>query len=48
MKAAGIGAIYWNRCYEPKNIERGKKIKTTLQGTGIDVFSFNSSLLNAP
>lgn len=48
VKAADIDAIYWNRCYEPKSIERDKKIKATLQGSGIDVFSFNGSLLNEP
>lgn len=43
-----INAIYWNRCYEPKNIERDKKIKATFQESGIDVFSFNGSVLNEP
>lgn len=48
VKAAGIDAIYWNRCYEPQSIERDKKIKATLQESGVNVFSFNGSLLNEP
>ncbi|USQ14853.1 deoxyribodipyrimidine photo-lyase [Legionella lytica] len=48
VKVTEIDAIYWNRCYEPKSIERDKKIKATLPGSGIDVFSFNGSLFNEP
>lgn len=43
-----LDAIYWNRCYEPKNIERDKKIKATLQKSKLNVFSFNGSLFNEP
>lgn len=43
-----IKAIYWNRCYEPLAIKRDKKIKATLQDCGMDVQSFNASLLNEP
>lgn len=43
-----LKSIYWNRCYEPKSIERDKKVKTTLQESGVEVFSFNGSLLNEP
>ncbi len=48
INAFKINAIYWNRCYEPNSIARDKKIKTTLQESKIDVFSFNGSLLNEP
>lgn len=48
VKTAGVESIYWNRCYEPKIIQRDKKIKATLQESGIDVFSFNGSLFNEP
>ena len=48
VNSAGIDGIYWNRCYEPKSIERDKKIKATVQEHGIDVSSFNGSLLNEP
>lgn len=48
INTLSIKAIYWNRCYEPNTIERDKKIKTTLQESGLDVLSFNGSLLNEP
>ncbi|WED44255.1 cryptochrome/photolyase family protein [Legionella cardiaca] len=48
VKTSGVEAIYWNRCYEPKSIERDKKIKAILQESEVDVFSFNGSLLNEP
>lgn len=48
INTINIDAIYWNRCYEPKSIERDKNIKTTLQTSGINVFSFNGSLFNEP
>ncbi|WP_454783318.1 cryptochrome/photolyase family protein [Legionella sp. WA2022007384] len=48
IKTVRVEAIYWNRCYEPKNIERDKEIKAALQKSGMDVFSFNGSLLNEP
>ncbi len=43
-----INAVYWNRCYEPLVIGRDKKIKASLQEIGMDVQSFNGSLLNEP
>jgi deoxyribodipyrimidine photo-lyase len=43
-----IQAIYWNRLYEPAHQARDTKIKVNLQNKGIDVFSFNGSLLNEP
>ncbi len=43
-----IDAIYWNRCYEPLAIERDKKIKAALPTHGIEVVSFNASLLHEP
>jgi deoxyribodipyrimidine photo-lyase len=48
VKTVGIDTIYWNRRYEPQNIVCDKKIKATLQGSGIDVCSFNGSLFNEP
>ena len=41
-------AVYWNRCYQPWVIERDIKIKKTLLDLGIDVQSFNGSLLWEP
>ncbi|PJD96043.1 MAG: deoxyribodipyrimidine photolyase [Legionella sp.] len=48
VKTLDIDAIYWNRCYEPKSIERDKQIKATLQQTRTQAFSFNGSLFNEP
>ncbi|MDI9819430.1 MULTISPECIES: deoxyribodipyrimidine photo-lyase [unclassified Legionella] len=43
-----VKAIYWNRCYEPDAIARDKLIKKELKTRGLDVTSFNGSLLNEP
>jgi deoxyribodipyrimidine photo-lyase len=43
--AAGV---YWNRCYEPFAIARDKEIKASLQDAGLEVKSFNGSLLHEP
>lgn len=43
-----IAAIYWNRRYEPAIIERDKRIKTKLREKGLEVDSFNASLLFEP
>jgi deoxyribodipyrimidine photo-lyase len=43
-----IKAVYWNRCYEPWQIERDKKIKRYLDKQNIKVCSFNGSLLWEP
>lgn len=37
--------VHWNRCYEPWVIERDKTIKLKLSKRGIQVKSFNGSLL---
>lgn len=41
-------AVFWNRRYEPAVIERDKAIKAALQDDGLDVQSFNASLLFEP
>jgi len=41
-------AVYWNRCYEPQNIKRDAEIKSCLKQSGLDVQSFNGSLLWEP
>jgi len=41
-------AIYWNRCYEPWRIERDTALRELLQNTGVEVRSFNGSLLFEP
>ena len=44
----GASGLYWNRCYEPHAIARDKALKTSLASAGIDVASFNASLLFEP
>lgn len=45
---SGAKVVYWNRCYEPWCISRDKKIKTELKDAGIEVLTFNGSLLFEP
>lgn len=42
------GAVFWNRCYEPESIERDGLIKSSLKDAGLNVQSFNGSLLWEP
>ena len=44
----GANAVHWNRCYEPHAISRDKAIKANLRGRGLDMRSFNGSLLHEP
>ena len=44
----GATSVYWNRRYEPEIIKRDSSIKTELSSQGIDVKSFNGSLLHEP
>lgn len=48
LKETGASALYLNRCYEPGNIHRDKKLKETLKASGIEYQSFNSALLHEP
>jgi deoxyribodipyrimidine photo-lyase len=41
-------AIYWNRCYEPWRTERDAQLKSDLKSVGLEVKSFNGSLLWEP
>lgn len=41
-------AVYWNRRYEPQARASDEKIKATLAKEGVEVVSFNSSLLAEP
>ncbi len=43
-----IKRVYWNRCYEPWAIARDTEIKSTLKAGGIEIHSFNASLLWEP
>jgi deoxyribodipyrimidine photo-lyase len=44
----GAGAVYWCRRYEPAVIERDRPIKQRLSEAGLEVKSFNGSLLHEP
>ncbi len=48
VEKVGAGAVYWNRSYEPFAIQRDTLLKKKLQSVGIEVKSFNGSLLSEP
>ncbi|MBV6631458.1 MAG: deoxyribodipyrimidine photo-lyase [Alphaproteobacteria bacterium] len=48
VEAHNIQAVFWNRCYEPFAIARDKQIKQGLKDRGVEVESFNGSVLNEP
>ncbi|MBT8061191.1 MAG: deoxyribodipyrimidine photo-lyase [Xanthomonadales bacterium] len=47
-KTTSAEIVYWNRRYEPAVIERDKRIKSQLCEDGLEVRSFNASLLFEP
>jgi deoxyribodipyrimidine photo-lyase len=47
-KEAGAGVVFWNRCYEPAAVARDKRLKQRLTDAGLEVRSFNGSLLFEP
>ncbi|ADZ71232.1 cryptochrome/photolyase family protein [Polymorphum gilvum] len=47
-RAAGVGAVHWNRCYEPHAVRRDTALKAALIAAGVEVRSFNAALLNEP
>jgi len=48
IKETGSDAIFWNRRYEPRAIERDQTLKSQLKEDGLEVGSFNGSLLIEP
>lgn len=48
IKRYHVDAVYWNRCYEPWRTKRDTRIKEGVKKKGIDVESFNGSLLWEP
>ena len=44
----GADRVVWNRCYEPFAVERDKKLKSDLDGIGIQTQSCNGTLLFEP
>lgn len=48
IEQANVDCVVWNRCYEPWQINRDRQIKEQLRQRGIQVNSFNGSLLWEP
>lgn len=48
IRETGAASVVWNRCYDPHAIQRDKKLKSALTEDGVDVHSFNASLLHEP
>ena len=48
VRETGATAVFWNRRYEPEITARDTQIKARLKTTGIEVESFNASLLFEP
>lgn len=48
LKKYGAKAIYWNHCFEPALLMRDKILKKELQAEGIEVKTYNASLLHSP
>ena len=48
LESYPITAVYWNRCYEPWRMTRDRRVKQTLTDAGVEVRSFNGSLLWEP
>ncbi len=48
IKQYPVTHIHWNRCYQPWQIKRDQKIKLQLAKQGVQVKSFNASLLWEP
>jgi len=48
LDETGADAVYWNRRYEPWAVARGERLKTALKERGIEVWSFNSALIQEP
>ncbi|GAB5380522.1 MAG: deoxyribodipyrimidine photo-lyase [Aliiglaciecola sp.] len=48
IEATGASSVFWNRCYEPWQIQRDKQIKSKLTENGLSVTSSNGALLWEP
>ena len=48
IKESGAEAVCWNRLYETPLMERDRRIKSAIREAGLEVHSFNSSLLFEP
>ena len=47
-KQTGAHEVHWNRCYTPHSIKRDSQIKLALKSAGIEIHSYNGSLLWEP
>lgn len=48
VKDVKADAVFWNRCYEPRSIQRDTSIKEYLKSSGIEAKSFGANLLFEP
>lgn len=48
IRETGATSVYWNRRYEPANISNDSNLKSQLTESGIEVKTFNGSLLIEP
>ncbi|MDT7042533.1 deoxyribodipyrimidine photo-lyase [Candidatus Nitronereus thalassa] len=48
VKESKAESVYWNRCYEPWRIKRDASLQKSLTEQGIEVHTFNGSLLFEP
>jgi len=48
IRETGADAVYWSRRYEPRVVERDRRIKDSLRADGLEVRSFNAALLTEP
>lgn len=48
LRRFDVEAVYWNRCYEPWRMQRDTLIKERLKAHGVEVTSYNGSLLWEP
>ncbi len=48
LAALPLKGVFWNRCYEPWRRTRDSQLKTALRSCGLEVQSFNGSLLWEP
>ncbi len=48
IEQSGAEAVFWNRRYEADSIERDSHIKSSLTARGLNVETFNGSLLTEP
>ena len=48
VRQTDAAAVYWNRCCEPWRVQRDRELKQSLKSQGIQVRSYNGSLLFDP